>query len=190
MKKARPQGGGSGERSRHHGLERRCGTRVGMMPRPRRWFRAPARCRPEAGGQFSRWGPAVARHPALDGYTPRRESSRRLGSAPPRPCGPLCRAPPGELPRGRRSPAGAPPSVDGAWPRARNARAKTAGSELCSLPTCPGGKCERGARPPFTKRLRPIGTCRRPPTGGQGSFDCRRGAPGGSGAGAQCPPTR
>ena len=119
MKQARPQGAGSGERSRHHGLERRGGTRVGMMPRPRRWFRAPARSRPEAGGQFSRWGPAVARHPALDGYAPRRESSRRLGSAPPRRYAPLCRAPPGELPRGRRSPAGAPPSVDGAWPRSQ-----------------------------------------------------------------------
>ena len=49
------------------------------------------RCRPEAGGQFSRWGPAVARHLALEGYAPRREPSRRLGPAPPRPCGPLCR---------------------------------------------------------------------------------------------------
>ena len=29
--------------------------------------------------------------PALSGYVPRRESSRRLGSSPPRPCGPLCR---------------------------------------------------------------------------------------------------
>ena len=29
---------------------------------------------------------------------------------------------------------------------------KTNGSELCSLPARPGGKCERGARPPFTKR--------------------------------------
>ena len=28
---------------------------------------------------------------SLEGYAPRREPSRRLGSAPPRPCGPLCR---------------------------------------------------------------------------------------------------
>ena len=34
---------------------------------------------------------AVARHPALEGYAPRSEPSRRLGSLPPRPCGPLCR---------------------------------------------------------------------------------------------------
>ncbi len=29
--------------------------------------------------------------PSVGGYVPRREPSRRLGSSPPRPCGPLCR---------------------------------------------------------------------------------------------------
>ena len=73
----------------------------------------------------ARWGPAVARHPALEGYAPRREPSRQLGSRPPRPCGPLCRPEVGvpvparhplcrgsgatafsqQLPRGRRSSA-------------------------------------------------------------------------------------
>ncbi len=46
-----------------------------------------------AGGQPSSpgGGSAVARHPALERYAPRRAPSRRLGSLPPRPCGPLCR---------------------------------------------------------------------------------------------------
>ena len=46
--------------------------------------------------------------PCPQGYVPRREPSPRLGSLPPRPCGPLCRPPPGELARGRRSLASAP----------------------------------------------------------------------------------
>ena len=41
--------------------------------------------------------------PCPPGYAPRKEPSRRSGSTPPRPCGPLCRPPPGELARGRRS---------------------------------------------------------------------------------------
>ena len=40
--------------------------------------------------------------------------SRRLGPAPPRPCGPLCRPPPGELARGRRSRACASSALLGA----------------------------------------------------------------------------
>ena len=67
------------------------GRHVGMTQRHRRWFRAPARCRSETGGQFSRSGPAVARHPGLWGSAKRREPSHRWGSEPPRPCGPLCR---------------------------------------------------------------------------------------------------
>ncbi len=58
--------------------------------RPRCWPVLPvgARCR----------GPSCRQ-----GYAPSREPSRGLGSSPPQPCGPLCRAPPGGLPRGRRS---------------------------------------------------------------------------------------
>ena len=50
-----------------------------MAQHHRRWFRAPARCRSETGGQFSRWGPAGARHPGLWGSAPRREPSHRWG---------------------------------------------------------------------------------------------------------------
>ena len=55
------------------------GPHVGMAQHDRRWFRALARCRPEAGGQFSRWGPAVARHPAVEGYAPRKEPFHSWG---------------------------------------------------------------------------------------------------------------
>ena len=51
---------------------------------------------------------------AAKGYAPRREPSRRLGPAPPRPCGPLCRPPPGELAGGRRSRACASSALLGA----------------------------------------------------------------------------
>ncbi len=67
MKKARLRVGGAVAAS---GAGRACGTHVGMARCHRRWFRAPARCRPETSGQFSRWGPAVARHPG--GLGPRR----------------------------------------------------------------------------------------------------------------------
>ena len=60
--------------------------------------RAPARAarRP---APFSRWGPKPSLRGAVGsyalssvgGYVPRREPSRRLGSSPPRPCGPRCR---------------------------------------------------------------------------------------------------
>ena len=78
---------------------------VGSAPRgshPRRLgFRPPRRCaplcRPEVGVPL----PAGPSLPV--GSAPRWEPSRRLGFWPPRPCGPLCRAPPGGLPRGRRS---------------------------------------------------------------------------------------
>ena len=54
-------------------------------------------CRPEVGVPL----PAEPSLPV--GSAPRREPSRRLGFRPPRRCAPLCRAPPGGLPRGRRS---------------------------------------------------------------------------------------
>ena len=67
------------------------------------------RCRSETGapalaprGSGVRGSRACA-PPCPPGYAPRKEPSRRSGSTPPRPCGPLCRPPPGELARGRRS---------------------------------------------------------------------------------------
>ena len=74
---------------------------------------------------------------------------------------------------------------DDAWPSAK----KTDGSELRSLPAFSGGKCERGARPPFTKRQLQIGT-RRSARQCAREFRFRREAPGGSGAGAQFLPSR
>ena len=56
-------------------IAHRAGTHIGRTPRNRPEFRAPARCRSETGGQFSRWGPAVARRPAVRG-------TRREGAIP------------------------------------------------------------------------------------------------------------
>ena len=48
-----------------------------------------------AGGRRSKPSLPLRRRlyaiPSVGGYVPRREPSRRLGSSPPRPCGPLCR---------------------------------------------------------------------------------------------------
>ena len=67
------------------------------------------RCRSETGapalaprGSGVRGSRACA-PPCPLGSAPRKEPSRRSGSTPPRPCGPLCRPPPGELAGGRRS---------------------------------------------------------------------------------------
>ena len=51
-----------------------------------------SRAMPVGGPHRENW-PALrfARRPALEGSAPRGEPSRRLGPAPPRPCGPLCR---------------------------------------------------------------------------------------------------
>ena len=155
-----------------------------------------------------------------------RGANREGDRGPSRPpaCGGLCRPPPGELARGRRSPACAPPALLGFTPRGgpsgrsgsvpppacgglcrpevgvplpasrdceprSTERAKTDGSELRSLPAFSGGKCERGARPPFTKRQLQIGT-RRSARQCAREFRFRREAPGGSGAGAQFLPPR
>ena len=76
---------------------------------PRRLFAVSSasrrRCRAPKGGLPRGRRSAVARHPVLEGYAPRREPSRRLGRAPPRPCGPLCRC------EHRRSLASAPSGV-------------------------------------------------------------------------------
>ena len=86
-----------------------CGTHVGMAHCHWRSFRAPARCRSETGGQFSRWGPAVARHPALEAYASRRERFRRLGSVPPAALRAAVPAPTGRT--GRRSAFQAVPAL-------------------------------------------------------------------------------
>ena len=103
---------------RRRGPAGRCADRRSAFPclRPVRAnggtrFRPPlgGRCRSETGaparaprGSGVRGSRACA-PPCPPGYAPRKEPSRRLGSTPPRPCGPLCRPPPGELARGRRS---------------------------------------------------------------------------------------
>ena len=71
------------------------------MPRHSRWLDTASSvvvsrsraCRPEAGAPSRSCRCAVGPTPShlLGGYVPRREPSRRLGSSPPRPCGPLCR---------------------------------------------------------------------------------------------------
>ena len=80
-------------------------------------------CRPEvgvaggAGPHRENWPEVGVPVPAgpfhLLGYVPRREPFRRLGSSPPRPCGPRCRPPPGELARGRPFQAYAPRAEPG-----------------------------------------------------------------------------
>ena len=73
--------------------------------------------------------------------------------------------------RGSR-PRGAPPEL-GVLPAPQRmsmpSTSKNNGSELRSLPACPGGKCERGAPPPFTKKhpVR-IGTRRSAPPAHEG----------------------
>ena len=96
-----PGGGSAGDPSRLNRAAHRCvsvGIHAGQFSR---WGLLPhAPCQPGASplSALTRVPP-----PAVKGYAPRREPSRRLGPAPPRPCGPLCRPPPGELARGRRS---------------------------------------------------------------------------------------
>ena len=111
-------------------------------------------------------GRCRARHPALEGYAPRRERSRRLGSAPSRPCGPLCRPPPGELAGGRRSKPSPPiPAVGAARsPRASGevANAERVGREQRH----PRGfrapaRCRPEASAPLSRAILPLrGTCR------------------------------
>ena len=64
-------------------------------------------------------------------------------------------------------------------PSAQKQWRRTSGSP----PARPGGKCERG-NSPFHKSTTTNRNLPPPAGGGQGSFDCRREAPGGSGAGA------
>ena len=82
---------GTGDRSSRPRSGRGCGTYVHRAQSHRRGFRAPARCRSEAPtgrtGQRSR----PSEPPHLLGVRAETELSRRLGWAPPRPCGPLCR---------------------------------------------------------------------------------------------------
>ena len=61
--------------------------------------------------------PSAIRHLICWGYVPRREPSRRLGSSPPRPCGPLCRPEAGVPSRPRHGAIGSTPSR--AHPRCR-----------------------------------------------------------------------
>ena len=94
--------------------------------------------------------------PCPPGYAPRKEPFRRLGSTPPRPCGPLCRPEVGvPLPASReskrrhvvstasggrcRSETGAPALA----PRGSGVR----GSRACAPPCPPGARAEKGAIP-------------------------------------------
>ena len=81
-----------------------------------------------------------------------------------------------QLAKGRRSRAYAPSSVDGAWPSAQKLMA--ANSVRC--PQVRGESVKGGLSPPFHKK---VTTNRNSPpraAGAQGSFDCRRAAPGAS----------
>ena len=133
----------------------------------------------------------AGRRPALrcrtpscpQGYAPRREPSQRLGSLPPRPCGPLCRpevrrsraSAPSALSRGRRNCKFTATAQRSAFPCLRAVKAsgasaereKTNGSELVRCQP-DRGESVKGGPPPFTKRKRPIGTRRRAPPARKG----------------------
>ena len=93
-------------------------------------------------------------------------------------CGQLCRAPPGELPRGRRSKPS--PRFLGVVAYCRARKTMAANSVRCLRDR---GESVKGG-PPFHKST--MTNRNSPPraAGAQGSFDCRREAPGGPGMGA------